>query len=110
MLNKLFTVRPEEIFEHPESYPIDPRSIPEGLIEGWEVYGPAHYSRDGLHVKYNSLPIIVKPDWKDYRDIVLYIEINDSKFWYLKPPNTCGNKPVWFQSMQTLRFIRKYYD
>lgn len=104
MLNKLFTIHPNEIFSYPPDFPVDKKDVKEGPIEGWLCYAPVYGTLECVECE----PVVVKDGYGALADF--YIQVGDCKFWH-----NVGNShlswrpqyPSWYQSGSTLRFVRK---
>lgn len=107
--SRLFLIRPEQILEHPTDLPADPLEIPEGLFDGWMVYA-ANLKGDPSKVL-GPFPVFIEKE-RSEGQIRPYINIpGDYQYWLLKTeelPAWCKiEKPCWYQSGYTLRFVRK---
>jgi hypothetical protein len=107
---RLFMVRPSEIFEHPEGMEIERDNIPDGPIGGWEAYAP-NWERGPEEIIGPFTPIVSRPCSDGVPVITVQRYENDRwpteyffKHWN---PGSDDNRPCWYQSGATLRFIRK---
>ena len=100
MRNRLFRVPPADVFEHPPNLSADPKEIPIGPIEGWECYAPNFRGDDLLVLKCE--PVVERNE----HDGAPFIRVGDYLFWYY-PSNSSHHRTGWYQSGQTLRFVRK---
>jgi hypothetical protein len=117
-VNRLFSasVPPSAVVEHPPGLPTEHDAIPLGPIEGWDAYAPAFYGdRDRAVVRFDPVvevmhgakAIVYRPDGRPPRP---YLEGSDTAF-YFQPPGAPASswldRPAWYQSGATLRFVRK---
>jgi len=99
---KLFCVRPEQIVERPTDCPVSAGEIPEGPLDGWECYAPGFECGDVVgpfdpvvERGHDGTPTITPPGTR-------------YAFWYTDGTEDFKPKvPCWYQSSQTLRFVRK---
>ena len=104
-VRRLFMVAPSEIYEHPPTLSLYTHEIEEGPIKEFEVYVCDY---PGCNITYEKNPVIrARYDLSLRR---LFIEINEMRFWYEPKDHTKVSRydrPCWYQSGITLRFIRK---
>jgi hypothetical protein len=111
-MNRLFAVKPADIYEHPTDLPTDPDEIPLGPVPGWEAYAVdfgscgSDWSRvvgpfDPVVERYDGEPVIASRRRGCGDDDLFYF---GSKF---RSGESDRPDPVWHQSGTTLRFIRK---
>lgn len=101
---KLFSVPPDQIFEHPVGFPTDPKEIPEGSIPGWEAFA---FDFEDAGVYGPFLPIVKKHPYG-----TPFIEAKEhgfraTSFWYSGGGEYDREGSCWYRSGCTLRFIKK---
>lgn len=107
-VGRLFRTMPSDLYLHPDDLPTLPSLILDGPIEGWEAYAP-NYHGDPSQVIGPFVPVVNRP----YTDNTPVITVRTSQFqkseFIYNMENDDGQPviPCWYQSGNTLRFIRK---
>lgn len=112
MANRLFLVSPEKIVEHPPELPTDSKLIPDGIIEGWELYAP-NFDGD-RRIALGPLVPIVQHEENLPHDAFIEVKNYDRdqshghRFYFTtgKERGQIQIRPHWHQSGHTLRFIK----
>jgi hypothetical protein len=105
--NRLFMVAPSEIFEHPPTLSVLKSRISDGPIVGYEAYAP-RWSGGGSETIGPFEAIVISK----YDDLCIAVYDGgrlESEYWYRGGKNEGGtyDRPCWYQSGSTLRFIAK---
>lgn len=106
---RLFAIAPDQIYEHPPGLPIASDEIDEGQIDGYETYA-FDFDGDGTMVVGPFDPVVIR----DANTGIPFIRISrpgraNADFWYGPGAGGVGrfDRPCWYQSQTTLRFVAK---
>ena len=110
---RLFSVfvPPDHVVEHPTDLPTSSKDISLGPVPGWEAYAVS--IRTGK-VTGPILPVIKEDEATKAHRRQLYIDMEDRngtvRYWFMCPDEDsyhgARERPCWYQSGATLRFVR----
>jgi hypothetical protein len=102
-------VPPDALYEHPIDYPLNIKAIPLGEMTGWECLAPANRGDSRVIVgpftptviNLYGRKAIISPSDSDGR-------YGDYGYYYGTEGVGRPNRPCWYQSCCTLRFVKKF--